>query len=74
MTEFAGRRFREAEDRHEGVTATVGFTFSEIRQLLELRLDPRRSSADVRAEAERKIESGDWKLTSLRVCARVYIK
>ena len=58
----AARRIRFIRQAQE-----LGFTLAEIRQLLELRLDPRRSCADVRAEAERKIESIDGKLTSLGV-------
>lgn len=44
----------------------LGFTLAEIK-LLELRLDPRRSCADVKAEAEAKIEDIDERIASLRV-------
>lgn len=53
------RFIREAQE--------LGFTLAEIRQLLELRLDPRRSCADVKAEAEAKITDIDEKMKSLRV-------
>ena len=44
----------------------LGFTLAEISQLLELRLDPRRSCADVKHEAEMKIADIDGKLAALR--------
>lgn len=44
----------------------LGFSLAEIRQLLALRVDPRRSCADVRSEAEAKIEDIDGKIASLR--------
>jgi MerR family mercuric resistance operon transcriptional regulator len=58
----AARRIRFIRQAQE-----LGFTLAEIRQLLELRLDPRRSCADVKTEAERKIEDIDGKIASLRV-------
>lgn len=45
----------------------LGFTLAEIKELLELRLDPRRSCADVKSEAETKIGDIDGKIASLRV-------
>lgn len=45
----------------------LGFTLAEIKQLLELRVDPRRSCADVKAEAKAKVEDIDRKIVSLRV-------
>ncbi len=44
----------------------LGFSLAEVRQLLELRLDPRRSCSEVKAEAESKIASIDARITSLR--------
>ena len=44
----------------------LGFTLSEIKQLLSLRVDPRTSCADVRAKAEEKIADIDGKLSALR--------
>lgn len=44
----------------------LGFTLSEIKQLLSLRVDPRTSCADVRAKAEDKIGDIDGKLATLR--------
>jgi MerR family mercuric resistance operon transcriptional regulator len=52
----------------------LGFTLAEIRQLLELRLDPRRSCADVKTEAERKIEDIDGKIDSLRVMRKALVE
>ena len=45
----------------------LGFTLAEISQLLELRVDPRRSCADVRSEALAKISGIDEKIASLRL-------
>jgi MerR family copper efflux transcriptional regulator len=44
----------------------LGFTLSEIKQLLSLRVDPRTSCTDVRAKAEEKIVDIDGKLATLR--------
>jgi len=44
----------------------LGFSLAEVRQLLELRLDPRRSCSEVKAEAETKIETIDSKIAELR--------
>jgi MerR family copper efflux transcriptional regulator len=44
----------------------LGFTLAEIKQLLELRLDPRRSCADVKSEAQTKIVTIDEKISSLQ--------
>jgi MerR family copper efflux transcriptional regulator len=44
----------------------LGFSLAEVQQLLELRLDPRRSCSEVKAEAETKIEAIDSKITELR--------
>lgn len=43
----------------------LGFSLAEIRELLELRVDPQRSCADVRREAETKISEIDQKLAAL---------
>lgn len=45
----------------------LGFTLAEVKQLLELRLDPRRSCAEVKSEAQTKIADIDEKIESLRV-------
>ena len=45
----------------------LGFTLAEIKQLLELRLDPRRSCADVKSEAQMKIADIDEKISSLQL-------
>ena len=60
--EDAARRIRFIRQAQE-----LGFTLAEIKQLLELRLDPRRSCADVRSEAQMKIADIDEKLRSLQV-------
>lgn len=44
----------------------LGFTLAEVMQLLELRLDPTRSCAEVKSEAEAKIGDIDSKIDSLR--------
>jgi MerR family copper efflux transcriptional regulator len=44
----------------------LGFSLAEVRQLLELRLDPRRSCSEVKAEAGTKIETIDSKIGELR--------
>jgi len=44
----------------------LGFTLAEVMQLLELRLDPTRNCAEVKAEAEAKICDIDSKVESLR--------
>lgn len=58
----AARRIRFIRQAQE-----LGFTLAEIQQLLELRLDPKRSCADVKLEAETKIVDIDGKIASLRV-------
>ncbi len=52
----------------------LGFTLAEIRQLLELRLDPRRGCAEVKAEAETKIAGIDGKLASLRAMRKALVE
>lgn len=60
--EDAARRIRFIRQAQE-----LGFTLAEIQQLLELRLDPRRSCADVKSEAQTKIADIDQKISSLEV-------
>ena len=43
----------------------LGFSLSEIRELLALRVDPRTSCADVRARAESKISDVEKKIDAL---------
>lgn len=43
----------------------LGFSLKEIRELLSLRLDPRRSCGDVRARAEAKLADIEEKIASL---------
>lgn len=44
----------------------LGFTLAEIRQLLDLRLDPSRDCAEVKGEALAKIGDIDGRIRSLR--------
>ncbi len=57
----AARRIRFIRRAQE-----LGFSLAEVKQLLELRLDPRRSCAEVKSEAQAKIEEIDAKIMSLR--------
>ena len=59
--EQALRRIRFIRQAQE-----LGFSLAEIRQLLDLRLDPKRSCADVKREAEAKISDIDQKIVTLR--------
>jgi MerR family transcriptional regulator, copper efflux regulator len=58
--EDTARRIRFIRQAQE-----LGFTLAEVNQLLELRLDPRRSCADVKSEAELKIADIDEKIVAL---------
>ncbi|HYS56503.1 MAG TPA: MerR family DNA-binding protein [Thermoanaerobaculia bacterium] len=44
----------------------LGFSLTEVKQLLDLRLDARRSCSEVKAEAEAKIAAIDARIASLR--------
>ncbi|MGH9457814.1 MAG: MerR family DNA-binding protein [Thermoanaerobaculia bacterium] len=63
--EQTARRIRFIRQAQE-----LGFTLAEVRQLLDLRLDPRRSCADVKVEAEAKIVDIDAKIEALGVMRR----
>jgi MerR family copper efflux transcriptional regulator len=63
------RRIRFIREAQE-----LGFTLAEIRQLLELRLDPRRSCADVKSEALMKIADIDEKMSALRVMRKALVE
>lgn len=52
----------------------LSFTLAEIKALLELRLDPRRSCADVKSEAEAKVGDIDRKIGSLRVMREALVE
>jgi MerR family copper efflux transcriptional regulator len=67
--EETARRIRFIRQAQE-----LGFTLAEIKQLLELRLDPRRSCADVKTEAETKIADIDEKIASLRVMRKALVE
>ncbi len=45
---------------------SLGFTLKEIEELLELRVDPSMTCADVRGKAQKKIADMDQKIASLR--------
>ena len=49
----------------------LGFTLTEIEELLDLRTDPRRTADDVRRHAEEKIADVEAKLRDLRGIRRV---
>lgn len=44
----------------------LGFTLSEVRELLDLRVDPRRTADDVRSRAEVKIQTTRSKIRDLQ--------
>ncbi len=67
--EDTARRIRFVRQAQE-----LGFTLAEISQLLELRLDPRRSCADVKHEAETKIVDIDGKLAALRTMRQALVE
>jgi len=58
--EDATRRIRFVRRAQE-----LGFSLAEIKQLLELRLDPARGCAEVKSEAELKLAHIDGKIASL---------
>ena len=60
--EDAARRIRFIRQAQE-----LGFTLAEVKQLLELRLDPRTSCADVKSEAQTKIADIDERINSLQI-------
>jgi MerR family copper efflux transcriptional regulator len=49
----------------------LGFTLSEIEELLNLRVDPRRTADDVRRHAEEKIADVESRIRDLRKIRRV---
>lgn len=52
----------------------LGFTLSEIQELLDLRVNPRRTADDVRRHAEEKIADVELKIRDLRKIRRVLRK
>lgn len=44
----------------------LGFTLSEIRELIDLRVDPATTAQDVRTRAQQKIETTQAKIADLR--------
>jgi len=71
----SGYRIYEASDalrlRFILRAKALGFTLSEIEELLDLRVDPRRTADDVRRRAEKKIADVDAKIRDLREIRRV---
>lgn len=59
------RFIREAQD--------LGFSLTEIRQLLALRVDPTTSCAEVKSAAEAKISSIDEKIEALRTMRKALV-
>lgn len=55
-----------ARIRFVRLAQALGFTLSEIKELLSLRVDPRTSCADVKAKAQMKIADIDQKIATLR--------
>lgn len=52
----------------------LGFTLTEIDELLDLRVDPRRTADDVRRHAEEKVADVEAKIRDLRGIRRVLRK
>ena len=56
---------RDYDEAIAWYTGALGFTLAEIAELLELRLDPRTTAAEVKASARRKLESVAGKIRDL---------
>jgi len=52
----------------------LGFTLREIKQLLELRLDPSSNCADVKQRADAKVDQIDAKIDTLQRMRRALVK
>ncbi len=52
----------------------LGFTLAEIKELLWLRIDPKRTSADVRTVAKAKVSDIEQKIRTLQRMKRVLSK
>ena len=52
----------------------LGFTLSEIKELLSLRLDPNKTCADVKRRAETKIVDIEERMRSLRRMKKALVK
>jgi len=52
----------------------LGFTLNEIKELLELRLDPATTCADVKSRGEAKIEDVEEKIRSLQRMKQALVK
>lgn len=52
----------------------LGFSLKEIKELLALRVDPRRSCGDVRMRAEAKLADIDQKIGSLRAMRKTLMR
>jgi len=66
----AGYRLYTEDDIHRlhfiGLAKRHGFSLNEIKELLELRVDPSTSCEDVRQKAEEKIEVVEEKIRELK--------
>lgn len=63
------RRIRFIREAQE-----LGFSLTEIRQLLALRVDPRTSCVDVKSAAEAKIRSIDEKIDALKTMRKALVE
>lgn len=63
-----GRRIRFIREAQE-----LGFSLTEIRQLLALRVDPRTSCVEVKSAAEAKIRSIDEKIEALETMRKALV-
>ena len=63
-----GRRIRFIREAQE-----LGFSLTEIRQLLALRVDPRTSCVEVKSAAEAKIGSIDEKIEALKTMRKALV-
>ena len=52
----------------------LGFTLKEIRELLELRLDPSTTCADVKGRAEAKLDDIEQRIRTLQRMKRALVK
>lgn len=66
----SGYRYYGNDDLHRlhfiGLAKRHGFSLNEIKELLELRVDPQRSCEDVRQHAKKKVDEIDIKIAELK--------
>ncbi len=70
----SGYRYYGNDDLHRlhfiGLAKRHGFSLNEIKDLLELRVDPQRSCEDVRQHAQEKVDEINVKITELKQIKR----